>query len=78
MFIFLIERRPWANLSLNYEQKFEAACKAAPLYMGHFKPEDGLRLYGLYKQSTLGDISPTLEAELAKENICSDIGKSKF
>lgn len=38
--------------------RFEAAARVAPLLLGSLSAEQGLLLYGLYKQVTLGDAPP--------------------
>ena len=63
--------RPWTDEKLNLEQKFKAACSALPLYKSKMTPEDGIKLYGLYKQAMVGDINAN---DLETSKIATDKG----
>ena len=66
-----IKKRPWTDEKLNLEQKFKAACGALPLYKSKMTPEDGIKLYGLYKQAMVGDINAN---DLETSKIATDKG----
>ena len=70
-----IRNRPWTDEKLNLEQKFKAACGALPLYRSKMAPEDGIKLYGLYKQSMVGDINAN---DLETSTIATEKGYNDY